>query len=88
MPKAPRSRPITGSSNLEKFMKRYGVRPTRRQTLILQKMSNGKTQREIALELGIVHQTVKNHLVELRRRINAKSSAHAVAIAIRQGWIY
>lgn len=61
--------------------------PTRRQLQILRRVAKGDTLRQIALDLGISHGTVKNQMVNIRRRIGAKSSENAVAIALRRGWI-
>lgn len=60
---------------------------TKRQREILQLVADGETMREIALELGIAHQTTKNHMVVVLRKLGAMSSAQAVAVAIREGWI-
>jgi len=63
------------------------TRPTIRQLQILQCVAEGDTFRKIALDLGICHGTVKNQMLYIRRRIGARSSENAVAIAMRRGWI-
>jgi len=63
------------------------IPPTPRQLQILQRVAEGDTFRKIALDLGICHGTVKNQMLNIRRRINARSSENAVAIAFREGWI-
>lgn len=60
---------------------------TPRQVEILQLIADGKTASEIAFALGISILTVKNHLVGVRHRLGAFSSAQAVAIGIRRGLI-
>jgi len=60
-----------------------GLSLTERQQEVLQLFADGEALREIALELGIAHQTVKNLMIIVRERLGAKSSTHAVAIALR-----
>jgi len=60
---------------------------TKRQRQILQLVAEGETLREIALELGLKHQYVKNLMGVIRRRLSAKSTVQAVAIALRKGVI-
>lgn len=61
--------------------------PSVRHRDILQCMADGKPDKRIASELGIKLATVKSHSAILRTRIGATDRAHAVAIAIRRGWI-
>ena len=61
--------------------------PTKRQLQILRRVAEGDTFRKIAFDLDICHGTVKNQMLNIRRRIGAKSSENAVAIAFRKGWI-
>jgi len=63
------------------------IKPTPRQLEILQLIAYGYTYRKIALKLGISHQTIKNHLSDMRDRIKVDSTHQAVAIGIRKGWI-
>jgi DNA-binding NarL/FixJ family response regulator len=72
--------------HLARFCGRYGTL-TKRQTEILQLVSDGLTHREIALELGISPQTVKNINSDMLHRIGAKSAPHAVKIALQMGLI-
>lgn len=58
-----------------------------RECKILQHISLGWTDREIAGELNLAHQTVKNILSSLFQRIGVSNRAHAVAWAISQGLI-
>ena len=60
---------------------------TPRQAEILQLIADGKTAAEIAFALGVSELTVKAHLVGIRHRLDADSSAQAVAIGIRRGII-
>ena len=63
------------------------IQPTRRQLQILRRVAEGDTLRQIALDLGLANGTVKNQMLKMRRRIGARSSENAVAIAMREGWI-
>jgi two-component system response regulator DegU len=60
---------------------------TRRETQILNYVAEGNTNRQIADILGISEQTIKSHVSAILRKLNANDRAHAVALAIRNGWI-
>ena len=60
---------------------------TPRETQILVHIAAGNTNKQIAHILGISEQTIKNHVSSILRKLNANDRAHAVALAIRQGWI-
>lgn len=60
--------------------------PTRQQEA-LQLAADGLTKDQIADELGISEGTVHEYLKRLRRRLHARNTAHAVAIALRLGVI-
>ncbi len=60
---------------------------THRETQILNHVANGNTNKEIAHLLGISEQTIKSHVSAVLRKINANDRAHAVALALRNGWI-
>ena len=60
---------------------------TERQRQVLQLIADGATLREIALELAVGHQYVKNLMMLIRQRLHAKSTAQAVAEALRKGII-
>jgi two-component system response regulator DegU len=60
---------------------------TRREAQILNYVSEGNTNRQIADILGISEQTIKSHVSAILRKMNANDRAHAVALAIRNGWI-
>ena len=54
-------------------------------------LSFGKTQDEIAHKLNITIATLHTHLARARRKLKAKNSTHAVAMAMRwrilHGWL-
>ena len=60
---------------------------TRRETQILDYVAGGNTNKQIADILGISEQTIKSHVSAILRKLNANDRAHAVALAIRNGWI-
>jgi LuxR family transcriptional regulator len=60
------------------------VAPTRRELQILGLVADGMTTKEIGHELCLSDRTVDNHLRRLTSRLDARSRAHAVAIALRQ----
>jgi two-component system response regulator DegU len=60
---------------------------TKWETQILNYVAEGKTIKEIAHILTISEQTIKNHVSAILRKLNANDRAHAVALALRGGWI-
>jgi DNA-binding CsgD family transcriptional regulator len=60
---------------------------TKRQEQVLQMYASGLSREEIGQRLGISPETVKNHFARARYRLGALTSANAVAIAIREGFI-
>jgi len=56
-----------------------------RELEILQLISEGLTNKEIAIRLCVSTETVKSHACALFSKLDANSRAHAVAIALRQG---
>lgn len=60
---------------------------TSRDRLILKSVSEGKTNKEIAVELGLTELAIKMKMRGLYSRLNARNRAHAVIIATQQGII-
>ena len=56
---------------------------TRVQQAVLQGMSQGRSNREIADTLGVTEDTVKSHAAHLYRQLGARDRAHAVALGLR-----
>lgn len=52
---------------------------------VLERLPKGLTNREIADELGIGHNTVKTHLSNAMHKMKAKDRVEAAAIAMREG---
>ena len=61
--------------------------PTRREIQVLQLVSDGLMNKEIANRLCLSEQTVKTHIRHLLGKLDARSRAHAVAVGLRQGLI-
>jgi DNA-binding NarL/FixJ family response regulator len=60
---------------------------TARQQEVLRYIAAGATNPEIARELGISTETAKSHVRDILSALGARSRAHAVAIAFREGEI-
>jgi len=60
---------------------------TARETEILKYIAQGYLNKQIAAELGISEQTIKNHVTSILRKLNANARTEAVVVAIRQGLI-
>jgi len=87
------TRPIVARHVLNQFqhMRRTmvaGATPlTFRETQILNYVAEGNSNKQIARILQISEQTIKNHVSAILRKLNANDRAHAVVLAIRNGWI-
>ncbi|MBL4614381.1 MAG: response regulator transcription factor [Magnetovibrio sp.] len=60
---------------------------TQREAEILIHLVDGKTNKEIARELGLQEITVKIHVRNIYRKIGASNRAQAVKISLMSGWI-
>ena len=45
---------------------------------MLQLLARGYTQKEVAKALGINHDTVRNHVTHILRKLEARNTVHAV----------
>lgn len=54
---------------------------------ILLLVTRGLSNKQIALELGISHQTVKNHMTAILRKMGLEDRTQAAVMAISRGWI-
>ncbi len=57
------------------------------QVSVLQLMSQGFSNREIAERLYLSENTVKGYVQEVLRRLGARNRLEAVMIASRRGWL-
>jgi DNA-binding CsgD family transcriptional regulator len=69
------------------FERREISRLTPREVEVLAWIARGKTEGEIAVILGISRRTVSEHTATARYKLNADTTAHAVAIGIRNSLI-
>ncbi len=58
-----------------------------RETEILQSVTRGLSNKEIASKLGISQQTVKNHMTSILRKLNVEDRTQAAVTALRHGWV-
>jgi len=71
----------------EKSMETIVAPLTPRETQILNYIADGNANKQIASILQISEQTIKNHVSNILRKLNANDRAHAVFLAVRYGWI-
>ena len=89
------TRPKVAEQVLHQFQKLYWrseaegvIAPlTAREREVLNYIAQGYLNKQIAIELGIGEQTIKNHITSILRKLNANARTEAVVIAIRQGLI-
>ena len=59
----------------------------RRQLEILQLAADGHRYKQIGGMLSVSAETVKNQMANIFERLGAHDKAHAVAVAMREGWV-
>ena len=80
-------RQFQNMTSMGKSMEAVAAPLTQRETQILGHISEGNSNKQIARLLEISEQTIKNHVSSILRKLNANDRAHAVALAMRNGWI-
>jgi len=58
-----------------------------REMEILEHVTKGLSNKEIAFKLGISHQTVKNHMTAILRKLRVDDRTQAAVYALRHGWV-
>lgn len=60
---------------------------TRRETEVLSYVARGYGNKQIASELSISEQTIKNHMSSILQKLDANDRTQAAVMALRKGWI-
>ena len=90
------SRPFVTSRVLKQFRELASVEQeghmvfaplTGREVEILDCIARGRSNKQIAMDLNISDQTVKNHITAILRKLNVNDRTQAVIYAMRHGWI-
>jgi DNA-binding NarL/FixJ family response regulator len=58
-----------------------------RELEILDFVTNGMSNKEIAGRLRISQQTVKNHMTSILKKLNVQDRTQAAVTALRHGWV-
>lgn len=58
-----------------------------REMEVVELMVEGKSNKEIAMQLEISHQTVKNHITSILRKFAVEDRTQAVVYALKRGWV-
>lgn len=58
-----------------------------REMEILEYVTHGRSNKEIAFSLGISHQTVKNHMTAILRKLHVDDRTQAAVYALSRGWV-
>jgi DNA-binding NarL/FixJ family response regulator len=81
------TRPLLRRAALEARLRPGGGGLTVRDVQVLELLSDGKSNREVAQVMGISDETVKSHLKRLFEKLGVSDRTEAVALALRQNLI-
>lgn len=73
--------------SLSADMEEYLVPLSPREMEILEHVTRGMSNKEIAFKLGISHQTVKNHMTSILRKLRVDDRTQAAVYALSRGWV-
>lgn len=60
---------------------------SKREMEVVTCLTRGMSNKEIAANLGISHQTVKNHVTSILRKLGVEDRTQAVVFALKRGWV-
>jgi two-component system response regulator DegU len=60
---------------------------SKREMEVLSYLTKGMSNKEIANLLGISHQTVKNHVTSILRKLGVEDRTQAAVFALKRGWV-
>ncbi len=60
---------------------------SKREMEVLGQLTKGMSNKEIAMSLGISHQTVKNHVTSILRKLDVEDRTQATLYALKRGWV-
>ena len=58
-----------------------------RETEVLSHIASGHMNKQIAVELGISEQTIKNHVTHILQKMDVGDRTHAAVVAMQCGWV-
>jgi len=90
------SRPVVAEKVLRQFqdftlmggaMETLATPLTARELEVLGYAARGYINKQIAYQLGVSEQTIKNHMTSILRKLDANDRTQAVVLALHYGWI-